>query len=110
MHNSKFPKLVIFSQQYLVQLEKDIKHHSRTVTAVINLCSLLQYDRDAGYDHTVKQELSAVRERLNSRWKTLGDKVSRAFFWFQLQFFVFGTETFCTGLRVGCLFWIFYDV
>ena len=63
------------SNQYLLQLEKDISHHSRTVTAVINLCSLLQYDRDAGYDQVVKRELSAVKERLSCRWKRLCEKV-----------------------------------
>jgi len=36
------------SQRLLDEVEKDIKQYAGTVTAVVNLCSLLQFDRDAG--------------------------------------------------------------
>ena len=56
-------------------MEKDIRHHGSVVSAVVNLCSLLQFDRDAGYDQSVKKELVNVKSRLSGRWKRLCDQV-----------------------------------
>jgi len=49
-------------------LENNIDHHGRVVTAVVNLCSVLQHDQDASQSQRDKQAVAAVRLILKDRW------------------------------------------
>ena len=59
----------------LTLLENNIEHHGRVVTAVVNLCSVLQHDQDASQSQRDKHAVAAVRQILKDRWKTLCSRV-----------------------------------
>lgn len=59
----------------LTLLENNIDHHGRVVTAVVNLCSVLQHDLDATPSQRDRTAISTVRQSLKLRWKTLCNKV-----------------------------------
>lgn len=63
----------------LTLLENNIEHHGRVVTAVVNLCSVLQHDQDASQSQRDRQAVSAVRLVLKDRWKALCNKVSEGY-------------------------------
>lgn len=63
----------------LTLLENNIEHHGQVVTAVVNLCSVLQHDQDASQNQRDKHAVAAVRQILKDRWKALCNRVSIRF-------------------------------
>lgn len=59
----------------LSHLENNIEHHGRVVTAVINLCSVLEHDQDASPSKRDREAVASVRNLLKRRWKALCSKV-----------------------------------
>ena len=68
-------EIIAERQSSLTLLENNIEHHGRVVTAVVNLCSVLQHDQDASQSQGDRQAVAAVRQILKDRWKMLCSKV-----------------------------------
>lgn len=71
----------------LNSLENNIDHHGRAVTAVVNLCSVLQHDQDASPNKRDREAVHKVRKQLKDKWKSLCNKVSLFQFFFSLHLF-----------------------
>ncbi|XP_067943129.1 nesprin-1-like [Watersipora subatra] len=68
-------EVIADKQGALLSLESNIEHHGRVVTAVINLCSVLQHDQDASQSQRDRQAVASVRQILKDRWKLLCSKL-----------------------------------